>query len=218
MPDVGAWGPSLAIALVLIVMLWFTFGTQRNIRKGNDLLRWLQGGLPILGRRTTLRWLGSSAVELGIVEGSEPFRDATVVVVLEPRDVGLLWAFARSRGRRDFVIVRANLRRAPRFSLEAGDPRGWTGRFDEPRDESLRPLSWPGKGVSAWASGSADATLARSAWEELARASGGVWKLVVQPVVPHLEVHVLPPDVTRVPADRLLSAIRDLGQELTRQR
>lgn len=215
MPDVGAWGPSLAIGLVLVVMLWFTLGTQRNVRKGNEILRWLQGGLPILGSRTTLRWLGSSAVELGIAEASAPFRDATLVVVLEPRDVGLLWAFSRSRGRRDFLIVRANLRRAPRFSLQAAHRSAWTAR-DEASDPSLTRVHWPGDGVDAWASEGADERAARAAWERLGKASGGVWKLTVQPLVPHLEVHVLPPDLDQVPADRLLSTVADLGRELSR--
>ena len=87
----------------------------------------------MLGRRTTLRWLGSSAVELGIVEPEPPFREATVVIVLEPRDVAVLWAFARSRGRRDFVIVRANLAGRRGFSMDVRDPRGWTGRLDARR-------------------------------------------------------------------------------------
>ena len=39
-------------------MLWFALGTQRNISKGNELLRWLQTGLPMLGRKATMRWLG----------------------------------------------------------------------------------------------------------------------------------------------------------------
>lgn len=215
MPDLGALGPSLAVGLVLLVMLWFTFGTQRNIRKGNELLRWLQDGLPILGPRTTLRWLGSSAVELGIANAVAPFRDATVVVVLEPRDIGLLWAFARSRGRRDFVIVRANLLRAPRFSLEAGDPRGWTGRLDEPDEPGWRPLAWPGEGVVARVYGPGDESLLRSTWERLERASGGVWKLAVQPVVPHIEVHVRPPESGRVSSERLLAAVGDLARGLS---
>ena len=81
MPPLEAFGPSIAIGMILFVMLWFALGTQRNIRKGNDLLRWLQGGLPILGRRTTMRWLGSSAVELGIVEPASPFREDRKSVV-----------------------------------------------------------------------------------------------------------------------------------------
>jgi len=46
---------SLLLLVVVVVLLWFALGTGRNIRKGNELLRWLQGGLPLLGRRTTMR-------------------------------------------------------------------------------------------------------------------------------------------------------------------
>jgi hypothetical protein len=219
MPPLEAFGPSIAIGLILFVMLWFAFGTQRNIRKGNDLLRWLQGGLPILGRRTTMRWLGSSAVELGIVEPASPFREATVVVVLEPRDVSVLWAFARSRGRRDFLIVRVNLVRAPRFDIDVRDPRGWTGRAvpsgdgDGEGDEARRELDWA-DGVVAMAGPGADDARVRSTWTRLSEASDGVWRLTIQPVVPHLEVHLRPPAAGRASADRLLTPIRDLAMSL----
>src|SRR5688500_10585716 len=117
-----------ALLLLLIgVMLLFALGTRRNIRRGNALLTWLQDGLPLLGRKTTFRWLGSTAAVLKIARAEEPFREAEVVVVLEPRDVGLLWAWGRRRGRRDFVILRGWLRRPPIFELEAGDLTGWTG-------------------------------------------------------------------------------------------
>ena len=212
MPPLEAFGPSIAVGLVLFVMLWFALGTQRNIRKGNDLLRWLQTGLPMLGRKATLRWLGSSAVELGIVTAEPPFREVTVVVVLEPRDVSLLWAYARSRGRRDFIIVRANLRRAPRFSMDVGDPRGWTGRPDA-AEQDWRTVDWPG-GCVALVGPGADETTVRSAWDRLGKASAGVWRLTVQPVVPHLEVHLRPPLTDRVASDRMLAPIRDLAARL----
>jgi hypothetical protein len=207
-----AFAPSIAIGLILLVMLWFALGTQRNIRKGNELLRWLQTGLPMLGRKTTLRWLGSSAVELEIAKAEAPFRDATVVVVLEPRDVSVLWAYARSRGRRDFLIVRTNLRRAPRFSMDVGDPRGWTGRL-EAAEEGVRTVDWP-DGCIALAGQGADEGAVRSAWDRLGKASEGVWRLTIQPVVPHLEVHLRPPANDRVASDRMLAPIRDLAATL----
>src|SRR5688572_10670245 len=149
MPPLEAFGPSIAIGLVLLVMLWFALGTQRNIRKGNQWLRWLQAALPAVGRKTTMRWLGSSVVELGIADGASPFRDVTVLMVLEPRDLSILWAWSRLRGRRDFMIVRANLRRAPRFSLDVRDPRSWTGPLNEPADEDgTRKLGWPGQATA----------------------------------------------------------------------
>ncbi|MBF6557610.1 MAG: hypothetical protein IVW52_15910 [Acidimicrobiales bacterium] len=219
MPPLEAFVPSIGIGLILLVMLWFALGTQRNISRGNALLRWLQGGLPILGRRTTLRWLGSSAVELGIVEPAPPFREATVVIVLEPRDVSVLWAFARSRGRRDFVIVRVNLVRAPRFSMDVRDPRGWTGRSERRADDAgrgdgdWRVLDWSG-GCVALAGPGADDAAVRAVWRQMSETTGGVWRLTVQPMVPHLEVHFRPPAPDAVTAERVLAPIRDLGAAL----
>jgi hypothetical protein len=213
MPPLEAFGPSVVIGLILVVMLWFALGTQRNIRKGNNLLRWLQGGLPILGRRTTMRWLGSSVVQLGIVEPETPFREATVAIVLEPRDVPLLWAFARSRGRRDFLIIRANLVRAPAFSMDVRDPRGWTGRLDDGEDDLGHAQDWPG-GFVAHVGQGADESLVRSALSRLAKASGGVWRLTVQPIVPHVEVHILPP--AKAGADGIVAPIRELAAALAR--
>lgn len=205
-------GPAMLVGLLAVVMLWFAFGTQRNIRRGNEVLTWLQGGLPQLGRRTTLRWLGSSAVELGIADASPPFRDVTVVVVLEPRDVGLLWAFGRARGRRDFVIIRANLRRAPRFGLQVVDPSGWTTSRNGPED-GWEPIAWP-DGTRAHATAGADVAPAEEAWARLAAQSDGVWRLVIQPVVPHLEVHLRPPAPGRVPAAQLAETVRRLAGRL----
>lgn len=220
MPPLEAFGPAIAIGLILFVMLWFALGTQRNIRRGNQLLIWLQGGLPMLGRRTTLRWFGSSAVELAIVDPAAPFREATVVVVLEPRDVSVLWAFARSRGRRDFVIVRVNLVRPPRFSMDVRDPRGWTGRWEpvtaggtDEDDGDWDAVVGP-DGTTARASSGADETPVRATWDRLTEVTGGVWRLTVQPVVPHLEVHFRPPSVRGVTGDRVLAPIHDLATTL----
>ncbi len=203
-----------AILLLLAVMLWFAVGTQRNISRGNHLLRWLQGGLPSLGRRTRLRWLGSSAVELGLVDPPSPFREVTVVVVLEPRDVAWLWALARRRGRRDFLILRARLERPPAIEVEAGDPSAWTGTdrlrgLDPDAWEELDPAGWAGLRVLR--SPGAPTEPVREAFAAIGAASGGVWRLSVRREPPHLEVHVLPPDPA-VGADRLVRAFVELAR------
>lgn len=122
------WPLTLAFALGIVLLVWFAVGTQWNVSKGHRVMRWLQGGLPLLGERTTLRWYGSSAIHMQIAKAKDPFREAEVLIILEPRDVSLLWLLARLRGRRDLMIVRGRLRRPPRFELELADPRAWTGR------------------------------------------------------------------------------------------
>lgn len=217
MPDLEALVPSLAIAALLVFMLWFVAGTQGNIRRGNRLLHWLQDGLPLLGTRTTLRWLGSSAAELTIVDPSHPFREAQVLVVLEPRDVGLLWAYGHARGRRDFLIVRASLRRAPRFELEIGDRRGWTGRLDPERlvEGGWSRVDWLAPEREALVRPGADEALARRAWDRFEAASGGVWRLSVHQTVPHLEVHVRPPDTATVSSEEFIATVRELALSLS---
>jgi hypothetical protein len=191
-----AVGTAAAIVLLLAVMLWFTWGTQRNISRGNVLVRWLQSGLPVLGRRATLKWLGSSAVELGIVEPSRPFVEATVTVVLEPRDVPWFWAWSRRRGRRDFLILRARLERSPRLELEAGDEQGWTGRDGIRRlDEDVwATADWRSGELRVFHAAGTDPEQVRPLYDRLVAASGGVWRLSVRREPPHVEVHVRPPE------------------------
>jgi hypothetical protein len=215
--DLPGWGYAL-ILLLIGIMLLFALGTQRNIRRGNDLLRWLQAGLPRLGHRASLRWLGSTAAMLRIAEAAAPFREAEVVVVMEARDVSFLWAWGRRRGRRDFLILRGWLRRPPRFEAEAGDRRGWTGR-DKLKDldwEAWREADWGLQDVRVAHSAEADPDEVRRLWDDLTEVSGGMWRLSIRRDHPHLEVHLLPPP-REASAERLVEAFREVGRAAERR-
>lgn len=116
----------------IAVVAWFAVGTIWNVRKGSALLRWLQGGLGVLGERTTVRWLGSSVVEMVLRETKAPFSAVTLVIFLEPRDLPW-WPLSHLRGRRDTLIIRGVFRSAPQFEFEALDPVSWSGRDALPR-------------------------------------------------------------------------------------
>jgi hypothetical protein len=215
-----AVGTAAAILLVLVVMLWFTWGTQRNISRGNAMLAWLGSGLTVLGRRATIKWLGSSAVEVHIVEPRQPFAEASVVVVLEPRDVPWFWAWSRGRGRRDFMILRARLARSPGLELEAGDDSGWTGgdRIDRLAEEAWVAADWGRPRLRVLHVPGADPEAVRSVFDRLLDAGGGVWRLSVRREPPHLEVHVLPPGGLAADApgaEALLRAFADLARNVT---
>ena len=206
------------------MLLWFTAGTQINIRKGERVMRWLQDGLPALGPRTTVRWLGSSVAELSIVQPRAPFRDATVMVVLEPRDLGAVWALSRSRGRRDFLLFRLSLVRAPRFRADVVDPGAWTSadnRRDEPAPERIE--TWAGvagsaRPLRASLDDETDAVSVRALVERLSRLSGGVWRVSVRPTVPHLEIHLLLPDTSARNSRELLAVVADGAKALSAAR
>jgi len=182
----------VGIAAVAVVA-WFAAGTIWNVRAGRELLRWMQGGLPLLGERTTVRWLGSTAVELVINQGKAQFAKATAVIFLEPRDLPW-WPLSRLRGRRDTLIIRGVLRRAPSFELEALDPASWSARDALPRV----PRDWlqaaaPG-GVVVHHAGAAALGHAYALLEIAQRAGMGVWRLSVRRTEPNFQLHVPLPD------------------------
>ena len=174
----------LFVLVVIFVVGWFAVGTHANVRKGEDTLRWLQQGLPLVGEKTTLRWLGSSVVELKLQQAKPPFREAEVLVVLEPRDVALLWWIGRLRGRRDLLVFRGTLQRAPRLELVAADPRAWTLGGNDPSTKQWSSQSAPPLTIYSPANFSAAASVAN-----LAATNGcPIVRLSVRRTAPHLEV------------------------------
>jgi hypothetical protein len=191
--------PELVGILAVAVVAWFAAGTIWNIRAGRETMRWMQGGddggLRLLGERTTVRWLGSTAVELVINQGKAQFAKATVVIFLEPRDLPW-WPLSRLRGRRDTLIIRGVLRRAPSFELEALDPASWSARDAlprVPRDWLVGQAAAPG-GVVVHHAGAAALGHAYALLEIAQRAGMKLWRLSVRRTEPNFQLHVALPD------------------------
>jgi hypothetical protein len=200
--------------LAICVVAWFAAGSIANVRRGRQALRWMQGGLPVLGARTTVHWLGTTAVQLVLREPRAPFQEATVIVFLEPRDLPWTWAFARARGRRDLLIVRAQLRDAPRFDLEVAERRSWSGREVLHR---LPPAEWTarspeGGGVAVLSRTPAALARADALAALAARTGVAVRRLAVRRGTPHLQLHLDLPG-PGVPADALFRSVRELAEE-----
>ena len=118
----------ILIAAVVILMGWFAIGVIYNLRRGEALLKWMQNGLPVIGQKTTFRWLGTSVAELVIAHAKKPFRRLETLLVLKPRDVFWMTILAYFQGRGDIVIFRGQLTTAPLTDLELVDPKSWSGR------------------------------------------------------------------------------------------
>ncbi len=201
-------------ALAILVVAWFAVGTAWNVRKGSALMRWMQGGLPILGERTTVRWLGSTAVEMVIQKARPPFEQVALVIFLEPRDVPWMWAASRGRGRRDTVIIRGRLRRPPQADAEALDPASWSGRdalrnVASPEWSVRAPVS-PG-GLPIWHKTPASLARADDLLALAAQAGLEVRRLSVRRTEPHFQIHVAPPDAG-ASASAFFEAVRALGE------
>jgi hypothetical protein len=197
----------IGIAAVAIVA-WFAAGTIWNVRRGRELMRWMQDGLPVIGERTTVRWLGSTAVELVVNQGKAEFARVTVVIFLEPRDLPW-WPLSRLRGRRDTLIVRGVLRRAPSFELEALDPASWSGRDALPRI----PREWQIRDGKLWIHYESAAALerARALLVFAEHAGMKVVRLSVRRTEPNFQLHVLLPD-RRQSAHDFFEAVHALAE------
>jgi len=202
----------IAVAAVALVA-WFAAGTIWNVRRARLLMHWMQGGLPALGGRTTVRWLGSTAVEMVIRDAKAPFASVTLVIFLEGRDAPWMWALGRVRGRRDTLIVRGVLRVAPQVAFEALDPVSWSGREALPRippEWQVRQAAAAGSAVVHYASAAAlhyaDTLLG------LARRTGLVVKrLSVRRTEPHFQMHVPLPD-QRQPAREFFETVHAIAE------
>jgi len=204
--------PSLAlfILVILLVVGGFALGTHRNVRRGDDAMRWAQGGLPLVGERTTLHWLGSSVLQLKIQNAKRPFREAEVLFVLEPRDIAPLWLWFRARGRRDLFIFRSRMHHLPGFEFEAFQHRAWSvrGREAQLRKQKWQPVPVP-EPLLAYApepSASASRVL------ELATLSGcPLIRLSIQRNDPNFEVHWPLAELKQLPASTVFETLHKLG-------
>jgi hypothetical protein len=209
---------ALLIVLVAVVMGWFAFGVVWNIRRGNAVLKWLQGGLPRLGEKTTLRWLGSSVVEMGLAKAKPPFRRAELLLVMEPRDVPWFWVFARVRGRRDTLIIRGQLASPPPFEFDVLAPGSWSEQLALQHGEARR---WEPETLAADATFRAPAAtrplsrqVAPHALESARRVGTTVWRLSSRRDFPQLELHIPLPDPRQQDAVEFFNALRALAEHM----
>ena len=200
----------VAIAAVALVA-WFAAGTIWNVRRGHAVMRWMQDGLRLIGERTTVRWLGSSAVEMVIREGKGPFASATLVIFMEARDTPWMWALGRLRGRRDLLIVRGVLKRAPKLECEVLEARSWSAR----EAQSRVPREWVQENVGMFAIHAASAearVFADALLDQATSVDLTIKRLSVRRNEPHFQIHVgLPGNVK--PADGFFTAIRGLAEQ-----
>ncbi len=204
----------IVIVAVILVLGWFGAGIVINLRRGNNLLRWMQSGLPLVGERTTLRWLGSSVAEMVIAHAKKPFQQMKVLIVLVPRDVPWMWAWASLRKRQDLVIFRSHLATAPRLEFDLVNPSTWTGRIAQ--EDALK------KGWRSSPSAGMVLLTPTNQQDQTARARPAVEKalqsLSVAPIrcsvrceAPHLEVHLPLPDPRSTEAKEFFHALQHLA-------
>lgn len=206
---------TIVIIVVLIFMAWFAIGMIYNLRRGDALLKWMQGGLPDIGQKTTFRWLGSSVAELVIAHAKKPFRRLETLLFFKPRDVFWMTIAAYFQGREDIVIFRAHLTTAPATDLELLDLKTWSGRDTQRRIRQRKWESTSYQGLELMAPpGLLD--LATTTLDRLAlpmqKFSARYSRFSLHRNAPNLELHVPLPDHRILDARQYFGALRELAR------
>ncbi len=212
---------TIILAAVVVFMGWFGLGMIYNLRRGDRILRWMQDGLPLIGQRTTFRWLGSSVAEMGIAKAKRPFHRMDVLLVLKPRDVFWMALLALIQGRDDMIIFRAALSTPPLLDLELADPKSWTGR------DVLRKLAQRGWEVTNYQGMRlmAPRGLLQLAIETMDRLSGPMQalspryiRLSLRKTAPNIEIHLPFPNPSQTDARAYFESLCDLGRAVVERR
>ena len=130
------------IGLCVVLALWYGAGYLYNRGRGQRLFRWLETGLDVLGGERESGWIGSSAsgARINVLHADPPFRRMEITLLLENREVPLLWLLDHLRGRRDRLIIRATLRSPHHGEVEVVPATKQTARGLHQEQE--RPWTW----------------------------------------------------------------------------
>lgn len=208
-------GKTLFFVAVIVFVGWFAAGMWVNVRKGNAVARWMQEGLPLIGEKTTLRWLGTSGVELKLQNPRKPLLNVEIFILLEPRDIPFLWGYFHARGRRDILIVRCQLPSSPALQLEASDPRAWSPRGVR-REEARKlwaPVAAP-PGTQVIASGEGRLEIAEKLLALAAGCQLPLVRLAIRRDAPQLEVQLQLLRYGNVSARRVFEILREISDQL----
>ncbi len=113
-------GTMIVVGVSLLLVVWYVAGHIHNRRRGLRHRRWLEAGLEALDGEREAGWIGSpaSGVRVNIRRAKDPFRRLEITLLLENREIPLLWLLDRLRGRRDRIIMRGTLRSPRRGEVE----------------------------------------------------------------------------------------------------
>ncbi len=203
----------VVIAFCALLVIWYVIGWQVNRRRGRRLLEWTIQGLRAFDGQITVSRLGTSGFYVNVKKARAPFKRIEATILLEPREILLLWLFNLLRGRADYLVFKSTLRASPRGEVEIVKQRGHLSRrvfkdLDErawTRQETTGDLVIACRGKQG--QHQADAISHRV--EDL---SPRLLRLSLNKQAPHLLVNLSLAGLDEKSALLLLSSLQDLAQ------
>jgi hypothetical protein len=208
--NVGQW---IVILLSALMGGWYLIGAIINRKRGMATFSWMRAGLEKLGKLSEARWIGSSGSGARLVVGqaASPFQRVEVVFLLESREILPLWIFNHVRGKRDEMIIKANLRSAPSQELEAAlsGARDFRSIIASQQKKPFELLPAPQGFALARRGPQDDQGLARLN-DFLGHYTGAVWRISLQRKAPHLILRANLPSLQEKPAEVFFEEVRQL--------
>lgn len=216
--DWSALNPAtVVIGVCVLLLIWYFIGGQWNRRRSRLFVRGLAKGFAGLGPPPKIQWLGTSAFQILAANPPDPFKRLGIMVVLEPREMLLVWIVNLLRGRHDLLVIKGEFQADPRWELELFDPATSTGREGRRSAEAERWVvaDAAGSGQLGWAypAGKADP---RPRWSAIVEGLPfRLQRLSVRRSSPNLLISLTPPG-GEFPGDALLQGLLAIGERAVR--
>jgi hypothetical protein len=203
--------------IVILLGLGYVVGLWLNRRRSRYLGQWLSGSLSRLSGKPTWKWVGSmsSGGQATITDAGKPFQKVQFTYLLLTRELWPLWAAEWLRGKRDLLIIQAELRFSPPHELELVPIQG---KLRDKLDQfpPAEPWQWHkaahGMGIATHSEGSD--WMVRRAERFLEEFGPAVQRLSLRRRQPNLILFILLDGVDKQPSAKLLHAVREfIGSE-----
>ncbi len=201
------------IAFCIVLGIWYVVGWQMNRRHGRLLLEWIVRGLRAYGGQITVSRLGMTGLQVNVHKAQAPFKGIETTVLLQPREILLLWIFNLLRGGADYFVLNGTLRAPPRGEVEVVKKRG---RMAKPLLKGLDEKTWTShettSGLIIASRGKQGQHQAEAISHLLEDFSPRLLRLSLSKKAPHLLVYLSLAGLDEEAALLLLSSLRDLAQ------
>ncbi len=213
MLPVAGIGEKIMWGVVVLLVIGYLAGTWLNRQRSKALGQWLQEGLKALGGKPTWKWIGtmSSGAQATVSGAAKPFSQAEITYFLLTRELLPLWGVELLRGKRDMLVIRADLRGTPAHEIEVVPLRGALRRTLD-KQAGDQPWEWQegpaGLGLATRGSGHERIIAATRAF--LDRYGQHVQRMSLRQRKPHLILFARLAGLEQAPAGDFLRAVGDV--------
>jgi len=204
------------IAFCIVLGIWFVIGWQMNRRHGRRLLEWIIRGLRASGGQITASRLGLSGFQVNVHDAQPPFKSIETTVLLEPREVLLLWILNYLRGGADYFVLNGTLRTSPRGEVEVVKKEGRLAKPLPALDEKTWTSQETDSGLLIASRGKQGEKLAEAISPLVEDLRPRLLRLSLSKKAPHLLLNLSLADLDEQSALLLFSSLRDLAQTVAR--